>query len=106
MEAPSLRRPTEFFQQGQIVDPEGAVDAAHHHHIDEAQAEDDVAVEELGAHEGIGVVECWSIGVLGLRHQAITPSLHYSNENLFYFASAALMSLILTSKFKVLPASG
>ena len=44
-------RPAKIFQQSQIVNAEGAVDAAHHHHIDEAERQDDVAVEKLGAHE-------------------------------------------------------
>src|SRR5262245_48802476 len=44
-------RPAKVLQQGQIVDAERAIDAAHHHHVDEAERQDDVAVEKLWGHE-------------------------------------------------------
>src|SRR5262245_29841565 len=58
-------RPAKVLQQGQIVDAEGAIDAAHHHHVDEAERQDDVAVKKLWGHEL--KMECWSKGVLGFN---------------------------------------
>ena len=52
-------RPAKIFQQGQIVDAESAVDAAHHHHIDEAERQDDVAVEESWTHGRITLVSMY-----------------------------------------------
>src|SRR5581483_7404536 len=51
-------RPAELFEQREVINPEGAVDAAHHGHVGEAQGEDHVAVEEATRHE-IGGLEWW-----------------------------------------------
>jgi hypothetical protein len=45
--------PAEIFQEGQIVNAEGTVDPPHHHHVDEAERQNDVAVEELWTHNWI-----------------------------------------------------
>ena len=58
-------RPGKFLQQSEVVNSEGAVDAAHDDHVGETQREDDVAVEKLRTHERIGgwSVEYWSVGL-------------------------------------------
>src|SRR4029077_1327459 len=67
-------RPGKVLQQGNVVDAEGAVDATHHHHVDQIEREDNVAVEELSGHDtkwNVRVREDWVL----LRHP-ITPKLN------------------------------
>jgi hypothetical protein len=77
-------RPAKIFQQGQIVDAESAVDAAHHHHIDEAERQDDVAVEKLWTHRGITSVAIYLM--------EIQPGLEELKEINSFCTDASLIS--------------